>query len=513
MLNLAVLLEDSAIEYPNREALVCGPLRVSYTELDTTVNRIANLLTGLGIGQGDNVVLACPNLPSFPAVYYAILKTGAVVVPINVLLKAEEIAYHLADSKASAFFSYEGTADLNIGEEAMAAFSSVDTCRYFFAMAADPTGNVSSIDAPSLGAAIRDQAPTFQTVATEASDTAVILYTSGTTGKPKGAELSHSSMLLNARLFDSMYTDHPHDVHLVTLPLFHTFAQTTQMNAGFYKRATLVLQPRFSATEALALMQSERVTYFAGVPTMYWDLLSADTSDVDLNQIRSDLRYSVSGGAPLPMEVLKGFEDKYGIQVLEGYGLSETSPIVAFNRHDRPSRPGSVGLPVWGVQLRIIDDEGADVAQGEPGELVVRGHCVMKGYYRRPDETATAIREGWLHTGDIARQDGDGYLYIVDRKKDLILRGGYNVYPREIEEMAMEHPAVSFVAVVGVPHMRHGEEVKAFVILEKGATLEADEFVEWCRNRMAGHKYPRLVEFCSDLPRNATGKILKRALI
>ena len=513
MLNLAVLLEDSAREYPAREAVVCENIRLTYRDLDASANRVANLLTGLGIGPGDKIVLACPNVPSFPAVYYGALKAGAVVVPINILLKSEEIAYHLVDSEAKAFFCFEGSEELPIGEHGLEAFADVDECAHFFSAAADPMAAHSVLPGvTSLGEALRAQPPTFDTEATRPGDTAVILYTSGTTGKPKGAELTHANLVLNARLFDVMYADHPHDVHLVTLPLFHTFAQTIQMNAGFYKRATLVLQPRFTAADTLRLMQAEDVTFFAGVPTMYWDLLGADDSGVDLDRIRSTLRYAVAGGAPLPMEVLKGFEAKYGVPVLEGYGLSETSPVVAFNRHDRPSRPGSVGLPVWGVEVRIVDEERNDVGPDDPGELLVRGHGVMKGYYRRPEETASALRDGWLHTGDIARRDADGYLYIVDRKKDLIIRGGYNVYPREVEEVVMGHPDVSLAAVVGVPHPRHGEEVKVFVIREPGSTLGELELVTWCRTRLGSHKYPRHVEFRDDLPRNATGKILKRAL-
>ncbi len=514
MLNLAVLLEDSARETPARDAVVCGGIRLTYGDLDAAANRVANLLTGLGIGPGDKIVLACPNVPSFPVVYYGALKAGAVVVPINILLKSEEIAYHLEDSEAKAFFCFEGSEELPIGEHGLRAFADVDGCAHFFSAAADPMSADSALPGvASLGEALRAQPTAFDTTATSPADTAVILYTSGTTGKPKGAELTHANLVLNARLSDVMYTDHPHDVHLVTLPLFHTFAQTIQMNAGFYKRATLVLQPRFTAAETLRLMLTERVTFFAGVPTMYWDLLRADPSGADLEQLRTTLRYAVAGGAPLPMEVLTGFHDTFGIPVLEGYGLSETSPTVAFNRRDRPTRPGSVGLPVWGVQVRIVDDDGHDVAADDAGELLVRGHGVMKGYYRRPTQTAAALRDGWLHTGDIARRDADGYLYIVDRKKDLIIRGGYNVYPREIEEVLMTHPAVSLAAVIGVPHTRHGEEVKAVVIREPGTELDEAELVAWCRTRMAGHKYPRLVEFRDVLPRNATGKILKRALV
>ncbi len=320
-------------------------------------------------------------------------------------------------------------------------------------------------------------------------------------------------MLLNARLSDTMYPRADHDVHLITLPLFHSFGQTVQMNAGIYNRATLVLLPRFSPDAAFHLMEEENITIFAGVPTMYWAMLHYPRADqYDLQKITRNLRLAVSGGAAMPVEVMLAFNEKFNVKILEGYGLSETSPIAVFNRLDREARPGSIGLPVWGVQVRLVDADDQDVDTGEVGEIAIRGHNVMKGYYKRPDATAEAMRNGWFHTGDIGRRDEDGYLYIVDRVKDMIIRGGFNVYPREIEEVLMTHPAVSLAAVVGIPHERHGEEVKAFVILKSGATITEVELVAWSKQNMADYKYPRLIEFRTELPMTATGKVLKSEL-
>jgi len=271
---------------------------------------------------------------------------------------------------------------------------------------------------------------------------------------------------------------------------------------------------RFSAEQALAQMAGEGVTFFAGVPTMYHALLGCESADqYDLAGIASALRVAVSGGAPLPIEVMRQFEERFAVPILEGYGLSETSPVATFNRIDRPRRPGSVGLPAWGIEVKILAADG-DEGAGAEGEVAIRGHNVMKGYFGRPAATAEAIdAAGWFLSGDIGRLDGDGYLYIVDRKKDMIIRGGFNVYPRELEEVLLTHPEVSLAAVVGVPHEVHGEEVKAFVVRKPGASVTEAELVTWCKQMMAAYKYPRIVEFRRSLPMTATGKILKRELI
>ena len=513
MLNLAILLTDSAREVPTRTAVVCEGTRLSYAELQAATNQVANGLVQAGIQKGDKVALSCQDVPSFVIAYYGILKAGAVVMPLNVLPKPREIAYHLLDGDAKAYFCQEGTPELPIGQMGYTACQEVASCQHFFLM-------TNAFDAPStiegvttLSELMQGQPTTFETVMTEPDDTAVILYTSGTTGKPKGAELTHLNMLLNARLSDTMYPKADHDVHLITLPLFHSFGQTVQMNAGIYNRATLVLLPRFTPEVTLRLMEQENVTFFAGVPTMYWALLNyPGAAPFDLTKIARNLRLSISGGAAMPVEVMRAFNEKFTVTILEGYGLSETSPIATFNRLDRPVKVGSIGLPVWGIEVRLVDLNDEDVGTNELGEITIRGHNIMKGYYKRPEATAEAMRNGWFHTGDIGWRDEDGFIYVADRVKDMIIRGGFNVYPREIEEVLMTHPAVSLAAVIGVPHDRHGEEVKAFIILKEGAEVTEEEIVAWSKQNMADYKYPRLIEFRETLPTTATGKVLKSEL-
>ncbi|MER7769218.1 long-chain fatty acid--CoA ligase [Kitasatospora sp. NPDC096140] len=514
MLNLSVLLEDSARNHPDRDALVLGSTRLTYAEVDAAANRVANLLVERGIRPGDRVALSCPNLPQFPIVYYGILKAGGVVVPLNILLKAREVAYHLRDAAVKAYFCFEGTPGLAIGEEGRKAFDEVKSCEDFFVITADPAAPSPVEGAQTLGAALAGTSPVFDAVATEATDTAVILYTSGTTGQPKGAELSHVNTVMNVLACNRTFRSTPAtDSHVLCLPLFHTFGSTVQMHTGFSTAATLHLVPRFDAEEVVRLMDTEEITFFAGVPTMWWALLGALTDTVDVDRIARNLRIGVSGGAALPVELLGRIEERLHVRILEGYGLSETSPVVTFSDPAREPRPGSIGVPIWGVEIKLIDADWAEVTgAGAVGEIVVKGHGVMKGYFNRPEATAEAIRDGWFRTGDLARRDEDGFYYIVDRAKDMIIRGGFNVYPREVEEVLMTHPAISLAAVVGVPHESHGEEVKAFVILGPGAVATPDELVAWGREQMAGHKYPRIVEIVDSLPMTATGKILKREL-
>ncbi|MEU5885122.1 long-chain fatty acid--CoA ligase [Spirillospora sp. NPDC047279] len=513
MLNLSVLLEDAARETPDREALVFGDLRLSYSFVDNVANQVANLLVSRGIKPGDKVALSSPNLPYFPMIYFGALKAGAVVVPLNVLLKPREIAYHLGDSDAKAFFCFEGTPELPLGEAGHAGYEQSSECEHFFLLPASLATTESPIEGAELfWAALGDQPATFESVQTDPADTAVIIYTSGTTGQPKGAELSHSNLLTNAMIDDTLFAKTLHDTSLVTLPLFHIFGQTCVMNVSMYRRATQVLLPRFDAKQAVELMVKEKVNIFAGVPTMYWGLLTDDTSADDVASIRENLRVAVSGGAALPLEVLKGIKEKFGVDVLEGYGLSETSPVASFNRPDRPTKAGSVGLPIWGVEMKLIDEDWKEIEGEGPGEIAVRGHNIMKGYYKRPEATAESIKDGWFRTGDVAKRDEDGYYFIIDRSKDMIIRGGFNVYPRELEEVLMTHPQVSLAAVVGVPHDSHGEEVKAYIIRTPDATITEDELIAWGKENFANYKYPRIIEFRDELPMTATGKILKREL-
>ena len=513
MLNLSVLLEDTARKHPSRVAVIFGETKLTYAQVNGAANQVAGGLAKLGIGIGDKVALSCPNLPFFPIAYYGILKTGATVVPLNVLLKPREIAYHLNDSDAKAYLCFEGSAELPMGQMGHAGFEQVDGCEHFFMITANTAGPSPIEGTSTLGMLMHGNPPAFKTVNTSTDDTAVILYTSGTTGQPKGAEVSHTNMVMNARLVNDMVPKGDHDVILITLPLFHSFGQTVQMNTGFYIGATLTLMARFDPDVVLATMERDNVTHFAGVPTMYWALLNHPKADeYDLEKIASNLQICSSGGSALPVEVMKGFEAKYDALILEGYGLSETSPVATFNPYSGVRKAGSVGIPVWGVEVRIVDENDEDVAVGELGEIVIKGHNIMKGYYKRPEATAETMKNGWFHSGDIGRMDEDGYVYIADRVKDMIIRGGFNVYPREIEEVLMTHEAVSLCTVIGVPHESHDEEIKAFVVLHEAGSISEEDLIAWGRENMAGYKYPRIVEFRTELPMTATGKILKREL-
>ncbi|MEV6387854.1 long-chain fatty acid--CoA ligase [Nocardia xishanensis] len=515
MLNLAVLLEDSAHRYPDADAVVLGAERIGYAELHARANQVADLLTSRGVEPGDKVALSCPNLPEFVILYYGILMTGAVVVPLNILLRPREIAYHLADSEAVLYFCFEGTAELPVGEYGREGFLQAPHCRDMILITADPQTPSPYSGVETLSQAVAARPGIFDTVVRRPDDTAVILYTSGTTGRPKGAELTHANMVMNALTANRLFDNRPErrDIHLVTLPLFHSFGQTIDMNAGLSVGATLVLMPRFDAATALRLLADEHITFFAGVPTMYWGLLEALDDSIDVDRIAGTLRKAVSGGAALPVDMLSRFAQRFGVQILEGYGLSETSPLALFADPDRDPRPGSIGIPVWGIEVRLIDAEWKTVTgAGEIGEISLRGHNVMKGYHNRPEATAEVMRDGWFRTGDLARRDDDGFYYIVDRAKDMIVRGGFNVYPREIEEVLLTHPAVSLAAVIGVPDRHYGEEIKAYVVRERGTDVTEAALVDWCRQQLAAYKYPRVIEFTATLPLTASGKILKREL-
>ncbi len=508
-LNLSSVLEHPARLTPDRVAITCGAQQLTYAELDAQALQVAAGLHAMGIRAGDHVALSCPNIPWFPIAYFGILKAGAAVVPINVLLKPREIAYHLKDSEAKAVLAFEGTADLPIGA----------MCREAAAQAGTPHVIVFPPQAASLFQETPVREPSaFHPPRREPHDTAVILYTSGTTGHPKGAELTHGNMVLNAVTCHDMFkpafqAGTEQDVTLITLPLFHSTAQTAQMNAALYGGFRLVLLPRFDPATVLETFARERIGLWIGVPAMYWALLDhARASGADVSGAAASLRLCASGGAPMPVELLQEFEAAFNVRILEGYGLSEASPVVSFNQLQRPSKPGTVGLPIFGVDVRCVDEHDRPLPPGGRGEVIVRGPNVMKGYYGRPEATAEAMRGGWFRTGDIGQFDTDGYLAVVDRKKDMILRGGFNVYPREIEEVLLTHPAVAQVAVIGVPDPRLGEEVKAIVVPRRGATVTADELMAWGREQMAAFKYPRIIEFRDTLPISATGKILKREL-
>ncbi len=510
MINLAHALETSVAAWPEREAVVCGSRRLTYRQVDRAANRLAAGLASRGIGPGSIVALACPNVPAFPIAYFAILKTGATVLPVSLLLKADEIAYMLGHSRASALLCHPGTEAAPIGREGLAAFERTDTCT-LFAWIPNETGTRPHDGHPDIDA-LESDVESFDTANRSADDTAVVVYTSGTTGRPKGAELTHSNLLIHALMIRNNGGWRDDEVLLVSLPLFHIFGQVCQMAAGLSGGATLVLLPKFDAAAVLSLIERERVTRFSGVPTMYWALLAHAEAEGIGREAMASIRGLTAGGAPMPVDIMTRFDDRFGTEIREGYGLSETSPAATNHAPGIRRKTGSVGLPLWGVQVRVVDDAGNEVPSGERGEVVIRGHCVMKGYLNDPQATAEAFRGGWFHTGDIGTLDGDGYLFIVDRKKEMIIRNGMNVYPREVEEILMSHPEVSLAAVIGVPHDEHGQEVKAVAVRAPGSQIRESSLIEWARARMGAHKYPRVVEFRDALPMNATGKIQKKDL-
>jgi long-chain acyl-CoA synthetase len=492
-MNLAASLARNAADNPDRVAIHLGDQTTSYGELDDQSARVAGLLAVRGIAPGTPIGIMLPNVPEFASVYYGILRTGAVVVPMNPLLKAREIAYYLGDSGAPVIFAWHLTGpEVEIGaKEAGAEAILVDPATF-------PDILATAIPAP-------------QVVDRAAYDTAVVLYTSGTTGHPKGAELTHANLINNVEVSAAdLFQLGPDDLIFGGLPLFHAFGQTCTLNAAIMTGASLTVLPRFDAAKALGILADQRVTIFAGVPTMFSALLHVpDRSDYDV----SALRLCISGGAAMPVEVLRQFEDAFDCIVLEGYGLSETSPVASFNHPGRERKPGSIGTPIRGVEMRVVDASGAEVPQGEVGEIAIRGHNIMKGYLNKPEATAEAVSaDGWFRTGDIGRVDEDGYYYIVDRKKDLIIRGGYNIYPREIEEVLYEHPEVAEAAVVGMPHPELGEEVGAAVALKPGATVTPDELRSYVKSQVAAYKYPRRVWIVDALPKGPTGKILKKEI-
>jgi long-chain acyl-CoA synthetase len=503
-LNLALMLREAARTHPEKPALLFDGGAVSYVELDAASDRFAAGLQARGLVPGDAVALQLPNVPHFVIAYFGILKAGCVVVPLNVLYKSGEVTHVLRDSGARMLITWAGVAD-------QAAKGAADAGVPEIVVLTTP-GTSSTVGRPFeqlMATAVLDPPPLHQT---DPGDTAVIVYTAGTTGVPKGAELTHFQLFMNADTPGRLFGIRDDDVVLVVLPLFHVFGLSSILDVCVRFAATMSLVPRFDATTALEVMQRDRVTVFEGVPTMYIALLAhPDRTSYDL----SALRVGISGGAPIPAEVIDEFERAFGIVILEGYGLSETASTTTFNVSAEERRVYSVGKPIYGVEVQIWDGEGRTQPSGREhvGEIVVRGVNVMKGYHGRPEATAEAMAGGWFHTGDLGYVDGDGFLFVVDRKKELIIRGGYNVYPREVEDVLYTHPAVAQAAVLGVPDERLGQEVKAFVMLRPDHRATEAELIAHVRERVASYKYPRSIEFRDQLPMNATGKILKRELM
>ena len=512
MLNITSFLDNSALKYANKPAFTFGEMTLTFSQINAAANQIANGLIKQGLKRGDKIAISCLNLPYFPMVYYGILKMGCVVVPLSVLLKTDEIQFHLENSDSKAYFCFDGTADLPMAKMGHEAFDNAACCEQFFHIMAKPSDTSTFPNTITMTQLMAQESNQFDSLSTSAEDTAVIVYTSGTTGQPKGAELTHSNLVMNAMVCQEFMRLFPEDTQLVTLPLFHIFAMTVQMNMAIYKGVHSILLPRFDANDAADLMIKHSINVFVGVPTMYWGLINGVDDKEKLTIIAQNLRMAVSGGAALPVNVLEEFKTIFNLDILEGYGMSEGSPVVTFNQPDVGYKPGSIGTPIWGVQVKLIDDNGNEVAQGEKGELLYKGHNVMKGYYNRPKANAETITDGWLHSGDVAIKDEDGFYFIVDRTKDMIIRGGLNVYPRQVEEVMIKHEAVSLVAVIGIPNEKFGEEIKAFVVLNDGMSVSADELKGFTKERLASYKYPREIEFIDALPMSATGKILKKEL-
>jgi long-chain acyl-CoA synthetase len=490
MANIADLLSQSADLRPDQVAIKVDDDELTYAALDRATTRVAGLLRAKDVQPGDRVGVMLPNVAHFAVCYYGALRVGATIVPMNPLLKEREVAFYLGDSQARVILAWHQFADAaHAGAEQAGAECVL-------------------VEPGEFEALLQRCQPDDEVIDRRPDDTAVILYTSGTTGKPKGAELTHRNILRNVEVMVSLFGLDERAVTLGALPFFHAFGQTCALNATVSVGGTLTLIPRFDAGKALAILQRDAVTVFEGVPTMYAGMLhhdDADTADT------SALELCVSGGAAMPVEIMRAFEAKFGCEILEGYGLSETSPVASFNRRGRERKPGSIGLPVDGVEMRLVDDAGNAVA--DAGEIQIRGHNVMKGYWQRSEATAEAIDpEGWFSTGDIARIDEDGYFFIVDRKKELVIRGGFNIYPREIEEVLYEHPDVREAAVIGIPHADLGEEVAAAVALKSGAQSTPEALRDFVKQRVAAYKYPRRVWIVDELPKGPTGKILKREI-
>ena len=490
--NLATIMTSAAEKNPDGIAVKLDDLELNYALLAEGSARMAGVLAEKGVKPGDRVGVMLPNVPYFPIAYYGVLRMGGVVVPMNVLLKAREVEFYLADSGASVLIAWSDF------EEAAKAGAEGTGAEYL------------PVKQGEFEKLLAEAEPNRDVADRAGDDTAVILYTSGTTGKPKGAELTHANLHTNATVSAGTLVEISDEDRLLgALPLFHSFGQTCGLNAAVCNGAMISLIPRFDPAKALEIIQRDKVTIFEGVPTMYNAMLAVENRD---DYDTSTLRLCLSGGAAMPAETMRAFEEAFNCKILEGYGLSETSPVASFNHPDRERKPGSIGTPIEGVEMKVVDDDGNEVEQGEVGEIVIRGHNVMKGYWNRDDATAEAIKDGWFHTGDMAKVDEDGYFFIVDRKKDLIIRGGYNVYPREVEEVLYEHPAIQEAAVVGVPHDELGEEVGAAVVLKSGEELDADEVKQYVKEHVAAYKYPRAVWFMDELPKGPTGKILKREI-
>jgi len=490
-------------ENPEKVAIKFKDREWTYQDLEVQTNKIANGLKKLGVGKGDRVGLLMLNSPYFIVAYFGIAKLGAIVVPINVMFKGPEITYLLNDSKAVTLIT--SPVFMPVAGEIR---ERLETVKHVIVQDVGQENNFAGC--VSMAGLLEDESGEFSPdYGISPEDTAVFLYTSGTTGNPKGAMLTHSNLISNAAGTAAVTESTGDDITLCMLPMFHSFAWTCCVSLPIYCGGKIVILESFVPQVVLKTLIEEKITINAGVPTMYNVLLQVpDINPADFVNIR----LSYSGGAALPGEVLKKFDEKYGIKILEGYGLSECSPVCTVNPYLGARKAGSIGVPLPEVECRIVDDSGNDLPRNTPGELLFKGPNVMKGYYNLPEATAETLRDGWIYTGDVGYMDDDGYIFIIDRKKDLIIVGGLNVYPREIEEVLYTCPKVAEAAVIGVMDSLRGETVKAVVALKQGETATEREIIKYCQERLANYKLPKVVEFVEALPKTSTGKILKRAL-
>jgi long-chain acyl-CoA synthetase len=510
-MNLSSQLHETAKCFATKPAFHFMGQACTYAELDGAITKFASGLEKLGVKQGDHIALLLGNSPHFVISLYGALRLGVTVIPINPIYTADEIGYILNNGDVKVVIALDLALPL---AEKMHNF--LPKVEHYVFCETKPNGMV-QVDLEdlsvypkmkSLTEIVAAGKLTFQGPEIQEDDVALILYTSGTTGKPKGAMLTHKNLYSNAKDVGEYLKMNPDDRVVTVLPMFHVFCLTVALNAPLLSGATLLIAPKFSPKEVFELVKENQATVFAGVPTMYNFLLQYPEGNPD--DLKS-LRLCISGGSSLPVALLKNFEQKFNVLVSEGYGLSEASPVTCFNPLDRPRKPGSIGTSILQVENKIMNELGEEVPVGMVGELIVRGPNVMKGYYKMPEETAATICNGWLHTGDLARMDEEGYFYIVDRKKDLILVGGYNVYPREVEEVIYNHSDVVEVAVIGVPDPNLGEVVKAYVV-SKNPELTVEQLLDYCKEHLAKYKIPSSIEFLEELPKNTTGKILRRAL-
>ncbi|NWQ41195.1 fatty acid--CoA ligase family protein [Bacillus sp. EB106-08-02-XG196] len=510
-MNISSKLQETARESASKTAYYFMGQGTTYAELDGAITKFASGLEKLGVKQGDHIALLLGNTPHFVIGLYGALRLGATVIPVNPIYTADEIGYILNNGDVKLVVALDMA--IPLAEKVHAFLPKVEN--FVFCETSEngmAKHNIESLTLypkmKSFTKVVASGDLSFKGPELLDDDTAIILYTSGTTGKPKGAMLTHKNLYSNASDVGDYLKMNEQDRVITTLPMFHVFCLTVALNAPLLSGATILIAPRFSPKEIFDLAREYEATVFAGVPTMYNFLYQYPEANPD--DFKS-LRLCISGGASLPVALLTNFEKKFNVTVSEGYGLSEASPVTCFNPLDRPRKAGSIGTSILHVENKIVNELGEELPVGEVGELIVSGPNVMKGYYKMPEESAAAIREGWLYTGDLARMDEEGYFYIVDRKKDLIIVGGYNVYPREVEEVLYNHPDVVEVAVLGEPDSDLGESVKCFVVRKNPNTTE-EYLLEYCRKHLAKYKVPSSIEFLEELPKNTTGKILRRAL-